>query len=291
MTSLTGRKHTLQRVTAVSFVAALGLLLFAGPALSDPSKPPPRPSDPPTAAVPKNPSSPPTGAPEAPGVPGTTAEDSGVQADEPTPPPGEPRFDTIDSPGVITCEDLGLGQTLMKVNGARMNHVQDGDGLSGVVRDTDIDTDGDPDSLFVTIDPGVVVTSIVYMHGNRGHIYESEFAPGYHGAFLAPPRTNNTEPPVNHWLICGPTSTATPTDSPPPDSQSPSVPPGGSVPPTTPPGDGGLPVTGLALTGVVLSGVGLVGAGVALRAVRRRTDPAETQAEETESGDDESKDV
>jgi hypothetical protein len=177
----------------------------------------------------------------------------------------------------------------MKVNGARMNHVQEGDGLSGVVRDTDIDTDGDPDSLFVTIDPDVAVSAIVYMHGNRGHIYESEFAPGYHGAFLAPPRPNNTEPPVNHWLICGPTSTASLSGSvSPTDSQSPGVPPGGSVPPTTPPGSD-LPVTGLALTGVVLTGLGMVGAGVGLRALRRRTDAAE--AEETESGDDEPKDV
>jgi hypothetical protein len=286
MTSPTGRKRTLQRAATVSFVASVGLLLVAGPASADPTNPP-HPTGRPTTTAPGTPSTLPPGDSEA---PGTTTEGSGAQA-EPTPPPGEPRFARIDSPGVITCEDLGLGTTLMKVNGARMNHVQEGNGLSGVVRDTDIDKDGDPDSLYVTIDPDITVSAIVYMHGNRGHIYESEFAPGYHGAFLAPPRPNNTEPPVNHWLICGPmSSTPSPTGSvPPTGTPSPGTPPS-SVSPSTPPG-GDLPVTGIALTGVVLTGLGMVGGGAALRAVRRRKDTTEPQVEETGSDDDEPKDV
>jgi hypothetical protein len=290
MTSLPARKRVLQRTAAVSSVAALGLLLLTGPALADPTKPP-RPSNAPTTAVPQSPDGPPAG-PKASGAPGAaTAEGSDTQT-EPTPPPGEPRFEVIDSPGVITCEDLGLGQTLMKVNGARKDHVQDGHGLSGVVRDTDIDKDGDPDSLFVTIDPGMAVSAIVYMHGNRGHIYESEFAAGNHGAFLAPPRSNNTEPPVNHWLICGPMSGPSPTGSvSPTDSATPGTPPSAGTPSTTPPGGGGLPVTGVALTGVVLTGLGMLGAGVGLRAVRRRNSTTETESEETDSGDDKPTDV
>jgi len=290
MTSLTGRKRVLKRAATLSSVAAIGLLLLAGPALADPSKPSPRPSNLPKGGVVKTPSSAPTSAPEAPDAPGTTSEGA---TDQPTPPPGEPRFQVIPSPGVTTCEDLGLGETLMKVNGARKDHVQDGDGVSGVVRDTDIDKDGDPDSLYVTIDPGIVVSAVVYMHGNRGHIYESEFAPGSHGAFLAPPRSNNTEPPVNHWLICGPTSSTTPSPTgsvSPTDSQSPGVPPTASVTPSTPPG-GSLPVTGLALTGVVLTGLGMVGAGVGLRALRRRNGTADAEPEEVESDGDKPKDV
>ena len=254
-------------------------LAAPGIAYADRPKPPTpsesaEPSEPPTTSAPSLSAEPP--ATDESDAPTTSATNS----DNPD------KTVRVHSPGTVMCEDLGLGTTLYRINGAKNNKVVGNDKVDTVVKDTDVDKDGDPDSLYVTIKDGTVATAVVAIHGNRANVYEDTFTPGKYGPFYAPKQPNNPQPTVNHRLICGDASSDSPSESPsgsvsPTDSPSGSVAPSES--PTAPGGGGGLPVTGLAVGGMVLTGLGMVGAGAAMRALRRRNS-------EAAEGDDESTD-
>lgn len=191
----------------------------------------------------------------------------GVAYATPTDPGAPDKTVEVKSPGKVTCEDLNLGTTLQKVNGARNNKVVPGKGVSSVVKDTDADRDGDPESLFVTVESGTTATAVVAIHGNRAHVYKDSFTAGEHGPFYSPSRSNNTHPPVTDRLICGAAAT----------SPSPSAEPTGSEteapasPTPTTPGDGStLPVTGVQATGIGLVGILLLAGGTALVIAGRR---------------------